>query len=431
MVKRFFCVIILLTIIVWQWQPEVARASGSFFLSPPSASYTVGSTITTTLVVGTGGQAINAGQATVTYSTDTLEASGVSNGGSIFTLWPVQSAISGGQISFAGGVPTPGYTGNGGLVISMTFKAKAAGTATVSVSAGQLLLDDGLGTNILTGYGSATYTITEAAAVEEPTEPEEEEEEEEEEISVPSTPKILSGTHPDQETWYDNSNPEFSWDTIEGVTDFSYVFDDQADTEPDDQVEGPENSIKYTGTADGIWYFHVKVKNEAGWSETGHFKVQIDKTAPSDFQVMPQATELIGIKSLNVFFETTDATSSLYQYKVLVDGELIAVILPGEKTMSYLLENLDFGEHVITIQAFDKAGNMTESSATVKLIEHYPGTGFWLGPIYIVYSWLAISLLILLLLASVTIVFLFICCRRRKDKAEKKVERKRNKKDRK
>ena len=419
MIKRFISIIIILAITVWLGQPEIARADGSLFLSPPSASYTVGSTFTVTLVVGTNGQAINAGQGTISFSTDILEANGVSSSGSIFSLWPVQPSISGGQISFAGGLPTPGYTGNGGRIISATFKAKAVGTATVRITSGQLLLDDGLGTNILTGFGSATYTITEVPA-EEPGEPappvvveEEEEEEEEEEVSVLAAPKITSDTHSDQKTWYSNNNPQFEWDKLERATDFSYVFDDMKTT-PDDDSEGEDNTIQYSDTGDGIWYFHLKVKNEAGWSETSHFKVQIDITSPLDFDVRLGSETITTNQTPNIFFETTDATSGLDRYEILVDGKLVATLSPDDKTTPYKLDTLDFGEHTVTVRAYDKAGNMTEaSSVSFRVLEHYPGIGFWLGSIYILYLWVIFGLIILAL--ALVVWLLIILLRRRKN----------------
>jgi len=105
---RWHYLVLVFLLIVSLLLPSPAWADGSFFLSPHVATYAAGSSFTMNLVMGTGGQAINAGQASITYPTDLLEVVSVSRSGSIFTLWPVEPAASGGQISFAGGVPNPG-----------------------------------------------------------------------------------------------------------------------------------------------------------------------------------------------------------------------------------------------------------------------------------------------------------------------------------
>ena len=361
--------------------------------------------------MGTGGQAINAGQASITYPTDLLEVVSVSRSGSIFTLWPVEPAASGGQISFAGGVPNPGYTGNGGLITSVRFKAKAIGTATVRVSSGQLLLNDGSGTNILTGYGTATYTITEVAPTPTqptPTEPTPPKPEEKPVVEKPLAPVIYSDSHPEEGVWYSNNNPEFIWDKLSGVTDFSFSFDDQPTTIPDGISEGSDNFYQYFGTKDGIWYFHAKAKNEAGWSETKHFKVQIDITPPLDFDIVFIGETVTKNQTPNIVFETIDETSGLNRYDILVDGRLADSLSARDKKLLYTLYRLYYGTHNIVVRAVDNAGNSTEAAVNFEIVKFYPGTGFRIGSIYLLYSWvlMAQSILIFLIILLLIIVLL-------------------------
>ena len=57
----------------------------------------------------------------------------------------------------------PGFTGDGKLV-SVTFRNKAGGQAGLNFSSGSILANDGLGTNILSDMGSATFSL-EAGAI--------------------------------------------------------------------------------------------------------------------------------------------------------------------------------------------------------------------------------------------------------------------------
>ena len=97
------------------------------------------------------------------FNPDKLEVKSISKTDSIFTLWVQEPAFSNslGTITFAGGKPSPGYTGAAGTINTITFKAKTAtfATADLTFAVGSVLADDGKGTNILTNMGSGVYTI--------------------------------------------------------------------------------------------------------------------------------------------------------------------------------------------------------------------------------------------------------------------------------
>lgn len=93
-------------------------------------------------------------------------------------------------------------------------------------------------------------------------------------------PVVISSTHPDQDQWYRSNTPSFSW-TPSGMMGYSYVFDSVATTVPDQISEGRGTLWPAPSQADGIYYFHVRGQVSAdSWTETTHFRVKIDKTAP-------------------------------------------------------------------------------------------------------------------------------------------------------
>ena len=89
----------------------------------------------------------NAFSGTVSYSKTMLEPIAVSDGDSIVSLWvthPVVPAI-GASIPFAGITPG-GFSGNGGVLFSVLFRAKTSGIANVSLGNDiQVLRNDGAG----------------------------------------------------------------------------------------------------------------------------------------------------------------------------------------------------------------------------------------------------------------------------------------------
>ncbi len=131
-------------------------------VSPGGGTVSVGKSFSVRVVVGSGGQSINAVSGSVSFSNSLLTLRSISKG-SLVTLWaqdPTYSNASG-TASFQG-VILNGYSGGAGTVVTLNFVAKAQGTANISISSGgsSVLLNDGAGTNVLSGTSGAAFTIT-------------------------------------------------------------------------------------------------------------------------------------------------------------------------------------------------------------------------------------------------------------------------------
>lgn len=102
--------------------------------------------------------AINAGQGALSFDASALTLVRIEYGGSIFRYWQTQPSGSGrGEIAFVGGVPYPGYEGDGGKVFSAVFRKNAEAATTLSVRRDSLLLlNDGKGTPAAVIFSDAT-----------------------------------------------------------------------------------------------------------------------------------------------------------------------------------------------------------------------------------------------------------------------------------
>lgn len=328
--------------------------AASLYLSPSTSSRTVGIQFNVTVGVNSGGVAINAAQATVSFPTNILEVTGVSKSGT-FSLWPIEPSYSNarGTVSFAGGAPNPGYNGTAGSLITITFRGKATGTASVTLGSASVLANDGHGTNVLTSRGSGTYTITEVVAP--PPK------------NLPRAPTITSSTHLDSSRWYPNAAPSFSWNREDEVTSFSFALDAVSDTTPDTIADTNEISYSYTGIGDGAWYFHVRAMNKDGWGPAGHYRVQIDTVSPLPFVVELLDGPRTTVTSPRIRFATTDATSGVARYNLSVDGGS-AVNLDPESPMPYQLTDLNEGRHTVSVVCYDQAGNSSTANTSFTII---------------------------------------------------------------
>lgn len=335
--------------------PQASAAGASLNLSPSSKTVEVDETFSVVVTVSTGGQYINAAEATLSFSKDILDVQSVSKSGSRFTLWAVEPRYSNGNgtVTFSGGKPSPGYKGSGGTVITVNFKAQKAGTARVTIGAASVLANDGLGTDILTSTGSGTYTVREVS-----TPPTTNTNTAPPPSSTTPTPSISSTSHPDTNAWYTVADAAASWRGGSGVTGYSVVFDQEAGTVPAQVSDGSGTTFSRAGLDDGVWYLHVRAQYDAGWSGTATHAFRIDRVAPTPFNVNIDHTVTTD-RWATVSFASEDATSGIDRYEWKLDDDVFAVT-----TSPLALADLAPGPHTVTVRAFDKAGNVTEANAT-------------------------------------------------------------------
>jgi len=339
--------------------PLLSSAAGaSLYFSPGAGTFFVGSTFDISIFVNTGGKNVNAVKVDLKFDPRKLQIASPTAGKSFISVWISQPTYSNieGTASFQGGVPSPGINTTAGLVSTITFRAIAPGETIISIlDSSRVLLDDGKGTNILTSIGRGVYKLS---------------------IPPPEGPKIFSSTHPDQNKWYKNPNPTFSWEKEEGVTDFSYSIDYDFHGTPDNFSEGPHTSVSYTDLEDGIWYFHLKAKKGDVWGGVSHYMVQIDTTPPADFSLVfepPLRTPNITPREPIVSFISTDSLSGIdhYEIKVISFAKETGRKEAGffiEAATPYKLPPLLLGEHEIIVRAFDKAGNWRDVSTKIEVV---------------------------------------------------------------
>lgn len=138
-----------------------AADAASLYVSPSTGTFTTAQTITVGVYVSSADQAVNAVDATLAFSSSTMRVTSVAKTGSIMSLWAVDPVYdnAAGTVKFAGVVVNPGYTGTSGKIATITFTPVTAGQGTVKFTAGSVLANDGKGTEVYSGGGTAAFTI--------------------------------------------------------------------------------------------------------------------------------------------------------------------------------------------------------------------------------------------------------------------------------
>jgi hypothetical protein len=139
-----------------------AAGGASLRLDMTLGTYGVGRSFCVSVLVDTGGEAINAVEADLTFPSALLEVTGVDATVGSFLPIVVEKSFNNtsGHIHIAGGVPTPGFTGGTGKVATIAFRAKAAGSAAVAFEGTSKLMRNDDNVNILAGTSPARFTIS-------------------------------------------------------------------------------------------------------------------------------------------------------------------------------------------------------------------------------------------------------------------------------
>ncbi|MBI2635449.1 MAG: hypothetical protein HYW79_02795 [Parcubacteria group bacterium] len=346
-----------------------AASAASLYFSPSSGAYQTGRNFTVNINVQSSAS-INAASGAVVFPTDKLEAIGVSKTASIFNLWVQEPSFSNagsqGNIRFEGIVLNPGFAGTGKL-IGVTFRVKSPGTANLAFTSGLILANDGLGTNILSDLGAASFTLSQSA------------------VTAPETTVAPTGLPPkpfvkhyvkdadgewildhDSETpkaYVNNRFNKMVWAIPPGITGISNLLNDKPNSNPGSQSDGYFDNKVYE-LDDGTYYQHIRFINASGAGPISHHKMVIDATPPEPFKIDLPDGEVTANPTPRILFETADKTSGIDRYEIKIDdGEWFNAA--QLKTSSYLLPKLKPGEHQIFVRAYDRAGNYTEEQTKI------------------------------------------------------------------
>jgi hypothetical protein len=352
---RKYIYIFIFLIILFSAQNALAA---DIFLISEKSMVIENQVFTVNVFVDTQGTNINNIEGNISFPTNLISVESIGNTGSIFSIWVEPPTFSNtlGNISFNGGVPTPGYAGARGKIISILFKAKKAGNAQLSFTSGNVYANDGLGTNVTDSRIGTNIVIAPYQGPQNETEIITSD-------KLPVSPIIYSKEMPDPEEWYSLNKVTFYWDLPKGVNTTQLLLGSYPESTPTVAYAPPIKEKELNDLGDGIRYIHVRFKNDAGWGKTAHRKIKVDNTAPKNVEVFSSAdkNDLITLK-----ISAEDATSGIGKFKISIDGIFILDAVAKGNSVEVLLPAQKAGNHEVNIIAYDRAGNISEKIQTIE-----------------------------------------------------------------
>jgi len=186
--------------------------------------------------------------------------------------------------------------------------------------------------------------------------------------TVPTIPGNLS-SDPGKETWSRDNTFTVSWnagtDGGSGVAGYSFVWDTNSSTEPDNTPDTTQTQVSSQALADGdSHYFHVRTVDKAGnASETVHFgPFLVDTAAPSGGTIIiNDGAESTGTAEVSLTLSASDSGSGMGQMRFSNDNSTWSDPVAYASSHSWTLSPGE-GLKTVYVQFSDKAGNWTTVS---------------------------------------------------------------------
>jgi len=372
-------------------------AATDFNLTPASGTLGLNQEFSVHLHIDSSGATVNAAQATLAFPSNIIQIQSIIKDDSIFNFWLQDPEFSNdaGTISFIGGTPN-GVSGSSLQVIKINFITKGVGNAAVSFIDGAITAADGQGTNVLGSSNGATFIISSAitapptliAPGEEPAPvapiiiptPVPIIRQAIQVTGLPTTPQIAVSLYPDQNRWYNLiSSFNVIWSLPPDISNIATTFNRNPAYVVPEVSEGLFDSKRYPEIQeDGVYYIHVRFKNNQGWGATAHYRIAVDTQPPLAFSIQVQGGVSSDDPTPLLIFQTGDALSGIENYLIQINQEEPIIVSPfGEET-----EIIEETEEIISIQVIDdgritflnvRSGPGTSNSLVTKI---YPGEEF-------------------------------------------------------
>jgi hypothetical protein len=331
------------------------EGGASLFLDPATAIIPIGEEFDVRVRIDTANTAVGTADALIAYEPQDLEFVSFSSEDSIFGSIIVPDEDTPGRVKVQGVVSQNRgvYTGTDGLFVTLTFRPLRNTATEVRFMQGAatplLAAAGGSVSNVLSGLGAATYTlipreVVPVAAVAYASE----------EAQFEITPIPV----PDDE-WFATTSVTLSWTLPDSVTEMRTHTSDNPNDVPTKEYAIPVTQVTIPDLTEGTNYFHLQFKFSDEWGPVIHYPIKVDITEP-DYVVITEAERSDASDPRAAFaIEAADIPSGVARYEVIVDNE--EPVVWNREDRVYRPEGLEPGEHLLTVFAYDRAGNSTSS----------------------------------------------------------------------
>jgi hypothetical protein len=333
-----------------------AQTSAALFFSPATGNSVTNQEMTVRVMLDTGGQPVNAVDGRIVFDPKELTVERIDRDASILSSWPTEPRYDNdvGEIVFAGSMPaTTTFSGDRGEILTLLLRGvRSTETHLRFDRASAVLAGDGTGGNVLAELRSGRYVFA-------PKESSPPVSESGGEVLGAETVAISSPTHPDESVWYRAKDASFTWSNPPGVVRVRTALTDRPTSRGTRTFDPPIDKRDVGDVPEGISYFHVTQEFSDGTERTMHYRLQIDTTPPSVFELREDDARDPTDPTVAFVVNATDTHSGIDRITFSLDGKG-ASEWRDVASRKYVLSGVAFGDHRLHAVAYDRAGNTVE-----------------------------------------------------------------------
>lgn len=348
--------------------PGFDAQAATLFLSTKSENVTIGDKFEVEVKINSEDIGFNAAQATIQFPKDILEVATLDSASSIFNIWLQDPVFSNqdGSINFIGG-STSGFAGKSLEILKIAFKVKGSGTANLVFTDGAVTASDGSGTNILSamkGIKIVSVPRQEIETIIELAKPVQIKRTAAPATVLPVKPAVEVPLYPNQDRWYNIPASFFAnWQLPKDVIEVATAVNRNPVFAPL-KSEGLFDNKQFPLLEDGIWYLHVRFRNNIDWGPVAHYKISVDTTPPSSFKIQIDSS-ISDNPSPTIKYTVQDSLSGVSEIKIFVDNRDPLI---STSTDTFKLYPQEPGKHKILVRATDRAGNSIEQDIDFEIL---------------------------------------------------------------
>jgi len=317
------------------------------------------------VAINSEGQDVNTAQATISFPASLLEVTKIDRSSSVFSFWLQEPSFDNakGTIRFAGGAIS-GFNGSSLKLMRISFRVKGSGSGRLGITDGAITASDGTGSNVYTTAKGLDINIPTTAQFEA--------------VKVESAQRAATIAkelparlgldvpfYPDSTKWNNRSASfQAKWLINSDTAKAAVALNKNQNFTPDASAEALIGSKIFPALEDGIWYIHLRVANNIGWSPTLHYRLAVDTTPPASFKITSNSGFSTGDPKPTISFSSSDLVSGIKEYAIKLDG---AVVATTDKT-TYQFNPILPGTHQLVVSAIDNAGNATSQTESLEIL---------------------------------------------------------------
>lgn len=318
--------------------------------SPDSGVFNSNSEQTISVILDTGGEAINVVGLDIDYNPDEMEISSIDDSTSACD-YVVEKNIddTAGRVTFSCALLHTLDHPQNTVIARLIVHPKTLGQSVLRfASSTTVKANDGLATDVLRMTTNASYTFLDN--IETLVNQTETNDTLDKEI-------IYSTSHPNSERWYNKNFAHFIW-TTESNEKFRYSI--STDT-PDILLKDvyattTSNVLSFRNLQDGLYYFNLAEEKNGQLGPVTNYAFKVDTTPPKDVQLIASQEDLSAGDVVRFMVNATDTASGLASgFYIKVDNHILYPV----KNIAYI-PFPETGTYTITARIFDKANNYSD-----------------------------------------------------------------------